>query len=455
MNMPMRHFFSATSVTEAKPAPAVHEPGVSPPQGPRFRFSRWRVVAIVAVVALVAAFAAVILTRDNGGEPAAKPAPAPVTFGSMSAIVPTGANYALTDAVVGPDGSMFFAARGASNSIVKLSPSGELTTLRVPGTEMGTLAVARDGTLFTSTVTDNATSIVRLGANGANPSLFLVPSVDLGAAGKRTVFPIHAMTVANDGTLWFERGQVNRWDSGGGYTSAIGTLSASGQMNIYPVADRLYAPGGVVQGPDGSMWFSATCVCARTGWLENIQGKPALDDSGKLVVKKYQVKTGASGATGIGPHPARLAIVGNNIWFTEQQDDFATELTPAAPINGNGAIGRLTLTNPPDDGIVEYQLPTMHSRPMGITAGSDGNLWVTEAGTSKLARFDTTGKLLSEYNVPGAPDDIVTGPDGNLYFTTGGAFEWTAQTHTDGLVGNQFPAWTTYPSTVQKFVVKP
>jgi streptogramin lyase len=149
-----------------------------------------------------------------------------------------------------------------------------------------------------------------------------------------------------------------------------------------------------------------------------------------------------------------LAIVGDNLWFVEQQDDYATELTPAAPINGSGAIGRLPLTNPTNDKIVEYQLPVMHSRPMGITPGSDGNLWVTEAGVNKLAQFSTDGKLLAEFPVSGAPDDIVTGSDGNLYFTGGGAFEWKAQSHTDGLIGDQFPAWNMAPSTLQKFVVR-
>jgi sugar lactone lactonase YvrE len=91
---------------------------------------------------------------------------------------------------------------------------------------------------------------------------------------------------------------------------------------------------------------------------------------------------------------------------------------------------------------------------MGITLGSDGNVWVTEAGANKLAQFTPDGKLLAEFPVNGAPDDIVSGSDGNLYFTGGGAFQWTAQNHTDGIIGNQFPAWSVSPSTLQKFVVK-
>ena len=453
MNMPMRHLFSGTTVAGERPAPPVEPPSTSPagqtPQRPWL--TRGRVIALVTVLAVIAAFTAIVLTRDEGGTPAAKPAP--ITFGTITSVLPAGANAALNDATVGPDGTLYLAARGATNGITKIAPNGQTTTLTVPGTDLGPVAVGASGTVFTSIVNDNITYIARLGAGGT-PQLFAVPAVDLGAVGKRTVFPIQGMTVASDGSLWFQRGQINRWDSVGGYTSAIGKLTPGGQMNIYPVADRLYAPGGIVQGPDGNIWFSAACVCARNGFLESTSTNPTVDETGKLVVQKYTVPTKADGGTGIGPHPGRLAVVGNNLWFTEQQDDYATEMTPPAPINGNGAIGRLPLTNPASEKIVEYQLPALHSRPMGITLGSDGSLWVTEAGANKLAQFNTDGKLLHEYVVPGAPDDIVSGPDGNLYFTSGGAFEWTAQTHTDGLVGNQFPAWSVAPSTVQKFVVK-
>lgn len=456
MNTPMRHLFSASTHVEERPAPPVHEPGTQPPeQERRLHLTRRQTVAVVVVIALIAAFGAIVLTQDDGGTPVAQPAPAAPAFGTVSTVLGSEANWALHDGAAGPDGSLYFASRGATNAINKLAPDGRLTTLRVPGTDLGPVAVARDGVIWTSIVTDNATSIVRLAGGGASPQLFQVPSVDLGATGKRTVFPIQAITVASDGSVWFQRGQINRWDSVGGYTSALGKVTPGGQMNIYPVGDRLYWPGGMVEGPDGSIWYSATCVCARNGFLLNTPANPTLDESGKLVpAGKYTLPTKAETATGTGPHPSRLTIVGGNLWFVEQADDYATELNPPASLTGSGAIGRLPLSNPSNDKIVEFKLPVDRSRPMGITLGSDGNLWVTEAGVNKLAQFNTEGKLLREYDVPGAPDDIVSGPDGNLYFTSGGAFEWRAQSHTDGLIGNQFPAWTVSPSTIHKFVVR-
>ena len=452
--------FKQQGLVETEPQQAVPvEAPVAPtpvPPSPR-RPKRGLVIgAIAAVVALLAALIVVLVVQDDDGTQAPT---APVAkFGDITSFVPAESGWSLTDAVVAPDGSILAAARGAGNRIAKLSPSGQLTMLTVPGTDLGSIVVASDGTIWTSTVTDNASSIVRLAPDGTNVQLFRIPSVDLGPAGVRTVFPIHAMALAPDGKLWFQRGQINRWDSFGGYSSAIGRLSPTGKFDIYPMgnSDRLYAPGGMAFGPDGRVWFSETCVCARSTSLVVIPKDPVLDPAtGKLAFDgKYTAKTSASGATGVGPHASRLIVVGNDLWFVEQQDDFATEMTPAADITGNGAVARIPMDKPSNEAIVEYALPTRHSRPTGITLGGDGNLWITESGTGKLARMSTSGVLLGEYAVEGAPDDIVTGPDGNVYYTTGGAVDWTINSHTDGLTGNQFPSFNPYPNKIQKFLTK-
>ena len=39
------------------------------------------------------------------------------------------------------------------------------------------------------------------------------------------------------------------------------------------------------------------------------------------------------------------------------------------------------------------------SRPEGITSGSDGNLWFTEAGSSKIGNIGTAGTGLTEYGI--------------------------------------------------------
>jgi streptogramin lyase len=414
-----------------------------------------RIVAGVIGAAVVLVAGLVFVATNNNNTTSVAP-PAPSTFGTITSITAQQSGWSFTDAVTAPNGTVYFAARGSQNSVARLEANGQLTMLKVPGTNLGSVVVAPDGSIFTSTTTDNASSIVKMAGDGSNVQLFRVPAVDLGAAGKRTEFPILAMTLGQDGSLWFERGQLNRWDSVGGYTSAIGRLGSTGKMDVYPIADRLYAPGGITTASNGSVWYTAACVCARNGFIEVLPSNPALDETGKAVLTaKYSVPTKAGTSDGVGPHPSRLIVVGNNLWLVEQQDDFATELTPPADLSGNGAIARIPMDKPSNEAIVEYVLPTRHSRPTGITLGGDGNLWVTESGTAKVARFSTDGRLLAEYSVNGSPDDIVTGPNGNVYFLSGGALDWTVQTHTDGVMGTQFPTFSPYPNQVQMFQTTP
>ncbi len=72
--------------------------------------------------------------------------------------------------------------------------------------------------------------------------------------------------------------------------------------------------------------------------------------------------------------------------------------------------------------VSEFSIPTAHSGPDGIAAGSDGNLWFTESGGSQIGRITPAGEL-SEFSVPtadGQPEGIAAGPDGSLWFTDEG-----------------------------------
>jgi hypothetical protein len=51
-----------------------------------------------------------------------------------------------------------------------------------------------------------------------------------------------------------------------------------------------------------------------------------------------------------------------------------------------------------------------------ITAGPDGNLWVTEFNASKIGRLTPSGTI-TEFSVPSTPTAITAGADGSLWFT--------------------------------------
>ena len=102
-----------------------------------------------------------------------------------------------------------------------------------------------------------------------------------------------------------------------------------------------------------------------------------------------------------------------NLWFTE----------PGIGATGSGPdrIGRIT----PAGTVTEFSAGiTPGSVPEGITAGPDGNLWFAEYLGSQIGRITPAGTV-TEFSAgitPGSgPLEITAGPDGNLWFTeTGG-----------------------------------
>ena len=74
--------------------------------------------------------------------------------------------------------------------------------------------------------------------------------------------------------------------------------------------------------------------------------------------------------------------------------------------------------------INEFTLPTPERFPLGITAGSDGNLWFVEYASGTIGRITPTGILTEFPLAPATPftylRSIAAGPDGNLWFTDTG-----------------------------------
>jgi virginiamycin B lyase len=89
-----------------------------------------------------------------------------------------------------------------------------------------------------------------------------------------------------------------------------------------------------------------------------------------------------------------------NLWFTEAADP--------------GRIGRIT----PAGQVTEFTAGlTPNAQPTSIVAGPDGAMWFSERAAGRIGRIASDGRI-SEFLVPSAqPFGIATGPDGALYFT--------------------------------------
>src|SRR5690349_21709827 len=69
----------------------------------------------------------------------------------------------------------------------------------------------------------------------------------------------------------------------------------------------------------------------------------------------------------------------------------------------------------------EYSLPSVPGlpiSPLGLATGSDGNVWFTDYGSSRVGKISTKGDatIFAIPSNPAYPTAITSGPDGNLWF---------------------------------------
>src|SRR5215831_14267254 len=179
--------------------------------------------------------------------------------------------------------------------------------------------------------------------------------------------------------------------------AALARSAGAVAVNEFPIPTAGSAPTSVVRGADGNLWFTEF----------------AADRIGRItpagVVTEFTLAAGR-GPLNITSGPDNL------LYFTESTGDQIGRINPLA-----GSTAAIQAS------IVEFPVPSgAGSSPNDITAGPDGALWFTEAGTDKIGRLTTAGVIAPEFTVPGAgsaPAGITAGPDGALWFTESGSGE--------------------------------
>jgi len=63
--------------------------------------------------------------------------------------------------------------------------------------------------------------------------------------------------------------------------------------------------------------------------------------------------------------------------------------------------------------ISEYSIPSIGNYLEGIASGTDGALWFTSPSKGRIWRITIAG-VISEFSVPGSPNQITVGPDGRF-----------------------------------------
>jgi streptogramin lyase len=155
--------------------------------------------------------------------------------------------------------------------------------------------------------------------------------------------------------------------------------------------------GAITAGPDCSLWLTAS--------------------SG---ADSFIVKVTTSGAFSEYAVPESRMILGG-IVSSPNGDLWCTGVSWHTPGAVSGA--RLTPTNKlfkltSSGTFSEFPIPTPNSDPMGIAAGPDGNIWLTDASTNQVVKVTPSGQFTA-YAIPtpnSRPRAITAGLDGNVWF---------------------------------------
>lgn len=243
------------------------------------------------------------------------------------------------------------------------------------------------------------------------------------------------MTVGPDGAFWF----TERSESTNANIQRIGRMTLSGQVTEYAILTGSWFTSDIITGPDGALWF--------TGYSGAI-GR--ITTSGKVTLYPTKSSIGVLGLT-VGSDGA--------IWFTDGIDIdrvstngllTATQgvyLGPSSITTGrdgalwgvyrNGTVQRIDTSrldhrfSPPRYTTTTYDVHDLLF-PGGITTGPDGALWFI--GDAGIGRISITGTI-TEYRVTPdlmangrtgirSPSNIIVGPDRALWFVIPGQSHW-------------------------------
>jgi streptogramin lyase len=218
-----------------------------------------------------------------------------------------------------------------------------------------------------------------------------------------------------DGKVWF----TNPYSKPYSY----GSITTHGTVQQYDMPGSIgYSPESMVSDPHKHLWFTVPY-----GFFDIVE----ISTDGKIVAS-FKVQNGTANKVGYGAT--------GRIWFDAIANPSQVGLITLRGGQHEGAIGgpnfipgpmalgpdgRMWLCLGTDIAAVTrslkvslYSLPS-NGNAADVTAGPDGNMWVTDSGNSAIVRVTTSGAI-TEYKTPTPsmiPDAIAVGPDRNIWFT--------------------------------------
>lgn len=269
-----------------------------------------------------------------------------------------------------------------------------------------------------------------------------------------------AITVAPDGNAWFlSLAHVNRITPGGTISSFIGATTLGGEapsLAVYSPAND------ITIGPDGAVWFTADPPVLfmsplQCGNLCNVLARiPSNATPGTLAEPVVNLDNAQfeESPTGL-PSTGVVSGPNHDVWVESCGGHGGTLDCPGGQYLAVQTSGHVDIfgTLPYFDGPVQPPQCTAGSGMCGydgtsITQGSDGAIYIAATllssgiipflpPASAVFRIDATGKITNMFLVPDATR-IANGPDGNLWITQAGTTNAIARMTTSGVL-TEFP----------------
>src|SRR5262249_35537555 len=167
-------------------------------------------------------------------------------------------------------------------------------------------------------------------------------------------------------------------------------ITPNGQLTQFAITvppGSSATPGSITAAPDGNLYFS------HDGVLASISPNGVLRDHIAENVP-LDITTGLDG----------------NIWASGPRFDSQT----------GAVVGDIIERISPQTGsVTTFNVGTTSGSSSSISAGPDGNLWVTEADATEFARIPPAGPITLFGAPPSGsqPGGFVAGPNGNIWFT--------------------------------------
>ena len=361
----------------------------------------------------VASSAPVVVTIDNSAATltascATPPAPGSGLKAGTITLFCNGlpAGSAIGSLVTGPDGNLWFTVNpysaGTAPSIGRITPSGVITLFSkgMPsGYSPGGLVAGPDGNLW---LTFNQGCAVNGCSSGIIGRITPSGAITLFGKGLLSGSGVGGLVAGPDGNLWFTASLTN----------AIGRITPSGAITLFSKGPSGYSPGSLVAGPDGNLWF-INRLCVESGCSLAL-GR--ITPSGAITLFSKGLPSG-SYASGL------VAGPDGNLWF-------ADAVCPGGFSGGqcnSSSIGRIA----PSGAITLFSKGlSSGSYASGLVVGPDGNLWFTEescpgggCNSSSIGRITPSGVItLFSHGLSAGWffGNLTAGPDGNLWFTANG-----------------------------------